>query len=82
MGGIYKTISLASMLGEYVRAATWRRAVCALAGDSCRASFAPLSSSRHLHLAAFFRDKERPLQAGLRRLRQGRVIRSPRPRAT
>ena len=30
MRGIYTAISLASMWSEYVRAATWRRAVCAL----------------------------------------------------
>ena len=38
MRGIYTAISLASMWSEYVRAATWRRAVCALAGDSCAPS--------------------------------------------
>ena len=67
MGGIYKTISLASMLGEHVRAATWRRAVCALAGDSCapsRAAFRERGIYTAISLASMLSGPEAEPEAG------------------
>ena len=49
--GIYTAISLASMLSEYVRAATWRRVVCALAKRPTEPLLAELKAQADLKLS-------------------------------